>query len=333
MLGGAKRNRKGRALAVRSLILAGLVVSTVASPLVAGEIVIQPMETMEIKALFGRVESRFVVPARSRIGGTLTVLDITEGSEAKAGQVIARIVDPKLESQLAAAEARISSAKSQLENAETELTRNEELLAKGATTIQRVDTVRTTVEVARNGVAEAEAARQVTATLIEDGNVLAPADGRVLSVPVRLGAVVMPGEVVATITGGGVFLRLAIPERHASGLTVGAEVAVDGGKGTIEKVYPQIEQGRVIADVAVEGLSDSFIGQRILVQVPVATRLVLAVPDAAIEQRAGLDLVRIKAGEGEVEVTVIPGAEIAGPDGPLREILTGLRAGDTVMTP
>jgi membrane fusion protein, multidrug efflux system len=333
MLGGAKRNRKGRALALRSLILAGLVVSTVASPLVAGEIVIQPMETMEIKALFGRVESRFVVPARSRIGGTLTVLDITEGSEAKAGQVIARIVDPKLESQLAAAEARISSAKSQLENAETELTRNEELPAKGATTIQRVDTVRTTVEVARNGVAEAEAARQVTATLIEDGNVLAPADGRVLSVPVRLGAVVMPGEVMATITGGGVFLRLAIPERHASGLTVGAEVAVDGGKGTIEKVYPQIEQGRVIADVAVEGLSDSFIGQRILVQVPVATRLVLVVPDAAIEQRAGLDLVRIKAGEGEVEVTVIPGAEIAGPDGPLREILTGLRAGDTVMTP
>ncbi len=333
MLGGAKRNRKGRALALRSLILAGLVVSTVASPLVAGEIVIQPMETMEIKALFGRVESRFVVPARSRIGGTLTVLDVTEGSEAKAGQVIARIVDPKLESQLAAAEARISSAKSQLENAETELTRNEELLAKGATTIQRVDTVRTTVEVARNGVAEAEAARQVTATLIEDGNVLAPADGRVLSVPVRLGAVVMPGEVVATITGGGVFLRLAIPERHASGLTVGAQVTVEGGKGTIEKVYPQIEQGRVIADVAVEGLSDSFIGQRILVQVPVATRLVLAVPDAAIEQRAGLDLVRIKAGEGEVEVTVIPGAEIAGPDGPLREILTGLRAGDTVMTP
>lgn len=320
-------------MALRSLILAGLLASAVASPLVAGEFVVQPMETMENKALFGRIESRFVVPARSRIGGTLTVLDVTEGSEAKAGQVIARIVDPKLESQLVAAEARIASARSQLENAETELKRNEELLAKGATTTQRVDAVRTAVEVARNAVAEAEAARQVTATLIEDGNVIAPADGRVLSVPVRLGAVVMPGEPVATITGGGVFLRLAIPERHAAGLSVGAEVAVDGGKGTIEKVYPQIEQGRVIADVAVDGLSDSFIGQRILVQVPVATREVLAVPDAAIEQRAGLDLVKIKAGEAEVEVTVIPGAEVAGPNGPLREILTGLRAGDTVITP
>ena len=116
-------------------------------------------------------------------------------------------------------------------------------------------------------------------------------------------------------------------------LAVGASVDVDGGKGAIEKIYPQIEQGRVIVDVAVDGLSDSFIGQRILVRVPVEARQVLAVPDAAIEQRAGLDLVRIKTAEGEMEVTVIPGAEVQGPDGPLREILTGLRAGDTVIVP
>jgi len=236
------------------LILVGLVTAFQAAPVAAEDLVIQPIETFETKALFGRVESRFVVPARSRIGGTLTALEVTEGSQAQAGAVIARITDPKLESQLAAADARIASAKSQLENAETELARNEELLAKGATTTQRVDQVRTTVEVARNALAEAKAARQVTATLIEDGNVLAPADGRVLSVPVRPGAVVMPGEPVATITGGGVFLRLAIPERHALGLTVGATVEVEGGSGTIEKVYPQIEQGRVIVDVAVEGL-------------------------------------------------------------------------------
>lgn len=320
-------------MAHRHLKLASLVLALSALQAAAEEIVVQPMEVMESKALFGRVESRFVVPARSRIGGTLSVLDVSEGSAAKAGQVIARIIDPKLESQLAAAEARIASARSQLENAETELQRNEELLAKGATTVQRVDQVRTTVEVARNGVAEAEAARQVTATLIEDGNVLAPADGRVLSVPVRLGAVVMPGEAVATITGGGVFLRLAIPERHALGLTLGASVDVDDGAGKIEKIYPQIEQGRVIVDVAVDGLSDSFIGQRVLVRVPVASRSVLAVPETAIEQRAGLDLVTIKTTAGEAEVTVIPGRVVTGPDGPLREILTGLRAGDTVIVP
>ena len=44
---------------------------------------------------------------------------------------------------------------------------------------------------------------------------MAPGDGRVLTVPVTRGAVVLAGEPIATIGGGGFFLRLAIPERHA----------------------------------------------------------------------------------------------------------------------
>lgn len=317
---------------MRAVIL-GLALPALALPALSAEYVLSPVTVDETKALYGRVESRFVVPARSRIGGTLTALDVSEGSAAETGQVIARIVDPKLESQLAAADARIAAAKSQLANAETELKRNEELLDRGATTVQRVDQVRTAVEVARNAVAEAEAAREVTVQQIAEGDVLAPASGRVLTVPVRLGEVVMPGEPVATIAGGGVFLRLAIPERHAADLSVGASVGLEGGRGRIEKVYPQIENGRVIADVAVEGLADTFNGQRILVRVPVAQREVLAVPQAAIETRAGLDIVTVRAGGHDAEVTVVPGGIVETADGPLREILTGLRAGDTVIMP
>ncbi|MFM2355853.1 MAG: hypothetical protein RLZZ528_1589 [Pseudomonadota bacterium] len=317
---------------MRAMIL-GLALTGLAVPSAAADLVLAPVTVSETKALFGRVESRFVVPARSRIGGTLTTLDVSEGSAAETGQVIARIVDPKLESQLAAADARIAAARSQLANAETELTRNEALLDRGTTTVQRVDQVRTTLEVARNAVAEAEAARAVTVQQIAEGEIVAPASGRVLTVPVRLGEVVMPGEPVATIAGGGVFLRLAIPERHAPDLAVGAEVDAGNARGRIEKVYPQIENGRVIADVAVDGLSDAFIGQRVLVRVPVASRDVLAVPDSAIASRAGLDFVTIHAGGAEAEVTVVPGGLVETPEGLMREILTGLRAGDAVVVP
>ena len=48
-------------------------------------------------------------------------------------------------------------------------------------------------------------------------------DGRVLEVPLTRGAVVLAGELVAIIGGGGFFLRLAIPERHAFSLREGAE--------------------------------------------------------------------------------------------------------------
>lgn len=321
-------------MAKRFWVGAGMACAMLASPLAAAEITLTPVEVVELKSLYGRVESRFVAPGRSRIGGTLTELTVSEGSMVTAGQVIGRVVDPKLESQLLAADAQISAAKSQLANAESELARYEELMARGATTVQKVDQVRTTVEVARDGVTQVEAAQAVAARQISEGEVLAPADGRVLTVPARVGAVMMAGETVATIAGGGVFLRLALPERHAEGLVIGALVAMEGGgAGKIEKVYPQIEEGRVIVDVAVDGLSDAFIDKRVLVQVPIGSRQVLAVPAGAIETRAGLDLVQIKGAEGPVEVVVVPGGVVETAEGPRVEILTGLRAGDKVIVP
>jgi hypothetical protein len=104
-------------------------------------------------------------------------------------------------------------------------------------------------------------------------------------------------------------------------------------QGRIEKVYPLIENGRVTADVAVDGLSDSFIGQRILVRVPVGSRQVLAVPQGAIQRRAGLDLVELADNGQSRLVTVVPGPVVETADGPMVEILTGLRSGDMVIVP
>ena len=324
-------------VAPRRVFLSLLALLSVPGLAPAGEIILQPIEVAETKALFGQVESRFVVPARSRIGGTITALDVTEGDEVEAGQVIAQIVDEKLELQLAAAEARLAAARSELDNAQTELTRSESLLERGSTTLQAVDRVRTTVTVTRNAVTELDSGRSVILQQMAEGAVKAPSAGRVLSIPTRLGEVVMAGEAVATIAAGQVFLRLAIPERHANGLTVGDRVAIGEGadlrEGRIEKVYPLIENGRVTADVAVDGLSSTFVGQRILVQVPVGTRQALAVPQAAIRRSAGLDLVEIGTGGAARTVSVVPGPVLATPYGPMVEILSGLRSGDTVILP
>lgn len=321
------------AAVARGVLIIAALAALGAGRLMAGEVAVQPVTVTDLKAVYGRVESRFVVPGRSRIGGTLTELSVSEGDAVAAGQVIGLVVDPKLEQQLKAAEAQLSAASSQLTNGETELRRYEELLSRGATTTQKVDQVRTTVEVARDAVTQAEASRAGIAQQISEGEVLAPAAGRVLTVPIRVGEVVMGGESVATIAGGGAFLRLAIPERHAMDLAPGADVELDQGKGRIEKIYPQIEGGKVTVDVAVDGLSDAFIDRRVLVRVPIGTRQVLAVPQAAIETRAGLDLVQVKGAEGPVEVVVVPGGTVQTPDGARVEILTGLNAGDVVLVP
>ena len=214
---------------MRSLTLLAAILIPIASH--AAEIELKPVDVIETKAVFGRVETRDVIAARARIGGTLVSIDVTEGDQVKQGDTIALVADQKLALQMNAAEARIRALGSEQANARTELDRARDLLARGATTQQRVDQLRTQVEVLRNQISAAEADKAVIVQQSAEGAITAPATGRVLSKRVTRGAVILPGEAVATIAGGGFFLRLALPERHAATLKVGATVPVDGREG------------------------------------------------------------------------------------------------------
>jgi RND family efflux transporter MFP subunit len=303
-----------------------------AVPAFADSVTLAPVSITEWKAVYGRVEARDRIPARARLGGTLVSLSVAEGDVVAQGDVLAEIVDEKLGFQLAALEAQGQALAAQLANAQTELTRGEELLAQGVTTAQRLDALRTQVDVVTGQIAALEAQRQVVAQQAAEGAVLAPVAGRVLDVPVAQGAVVMPGEAVAQIGGGGIFLRLAVPERHAANLTEGDAIQIEGADGVAEgrlvKVYPLIENGRVVADVEVAGLSDRFVDARVLVRLPVGERAALLVPEAALVTRGGVDFVGI---EGAGLRAVVLGARVSIGGAAMVEVLTGLQAGDVVM--
>jgi RND family efflux transporter MFP subunit len=303
-----------------------------AVPAHADSVTLAPVTLTEWKAVYGRVEARDRIPARARLGGTLVSLNVAEGDMVAQGDVLAEIVDEKLGFQQAALEAQGRALAAQLANAQAELTRGEELLAQGVTTAQRLDALRTQVDVVTGQIAALEAQGQVLAQQAAEGAVLAPVAGRVLDVPVAQGAVVMPGEAVAQIGGGGIFLRLAVPERHAADLTEGDAIQIEGEDGVAEgrlvKVYPLIENGRVVADVEVAGLSDRFVDARVLVRLPVGERAALLVPEAALVTRGGVDFVGL---EGAGLRAVVPGERVTRDGVAMVEVLTGLRAGDVVM--
>ncbi len=266
---------------MQSVILGAAIALAVASSALAETQVLAPVPVTDWKAVFGRIEARDRLPARARLGGTLVELVVKEGDLVAAGDVLGRIVDEKLAFQLSAIDAQRGALAAQLANAEAELQRGEDLLERGVTTVQRLDALRTQVDVIKGQIAATEAERAVVEQQAAEGAVLAPADGRVLDVPVARGAVVMPGEVVAMLGGGGFFLRLAVPERHAAALTLGDTIQIEGPDGpqdgTLERIYPQIENGRVVADVSVDGLPDDFVDARVLVRLPVDTRAALVV--------------------------------------------------------
>jgi RND family efflux transporter MFP subunit len=297
-------------------------------PTQAQEFAVASRDVPDLKAVFATVESLHLTPARTRIGGTIGELAIQEGSRIEVGQRLAVVSDPKLPLQLAALDARIESLQAQQQLAGVELTRVKQLRQSGAASQARLDEAQTNLDVLGAELAAMQAERAVVIEQLAEGAVLAPANGRVLTVQVVNGTVVMPGETVATIAADAYVLRMRVPERHARfiregdrGLETTQETLAEG---RVRLVYPELDQGRVIADVDVAGLGDFFVGERTRVFVSTGTRPAIVVPADHIHKRFGIAYVRIK----DVGETVVqPGLPVEGGV----EILSGLKPGDVLL--
>jgi RND family efflux transporter MFP subunit len=323
---------------VHAVILAGL-----AGPAAADTFSVAPATIGDPKAVFATVESANVVPARARIGGTLAELKVKHGDHVERGNVIATVGDDKLILQMKSLDAQIAGLEAQLAQTQLDLTRSEDLFGRGTIPRARLDEARTAHNVASNSHRARIAERSVIAQQLAEGSVLAPTSGRVLKVPVTPGSVVLAGEAVAVIAEQDFVLRLRVPERHARFLKVGDPIRVDGEElgapgplaGTIRLVYPQVEDGRVVADAAVDGLGDYFVARRVRVWLAAGERSAIVVPATYLTTRFGIDYVRVRlAGDKTTDVVVQRGRATPRPDLPDGlEILSGLKAGDILVQP
>jgi RND family efflux transporter MFP subunit len=289
------------------------------------------------KAVIATVQSVRDVQARARINGTVTLLNVREGDEVKAGDKIALIGDAKLGLQNQGLAARYQAAQAAATKAKLDFARVDELRKAGFATQAKFDESRAALQMAENALEAAGAEQKVVLQQASEGAVLAPSAGRVLRVPVTLGSVVMAGEVIAALSQENYVLRLELPERHAKYLHVGDGVLIaprgigeektDAWRtGTVKLVYPEIKDGRVMADVTSDGGDDYFVGERARVLLPTGRREALFVPTKALIKRGGVPTVLL-AGGGEVAV------QTGLPEGEATEILGGLNDNDTVIVP
>ena len=295
------------------------------------------------KAVFATIESANVVPARARSGGTIIELHVKQGDRVEQGQLIATVGDPKLGLQVNSYSAQVQAAQAQMAQAGLEYQRAQRLIAAGAIAKNAYDQARTNYNVAASNVRSLSAQRAVIQQQGVEGQVLAPTAGRVITVPVTAGTVMMPGDTVSTVAEQDFVLRLQVPARHARYVRVGDPVRLDGSDmglngprfGKIKLVYPQIDNGHVVADATVEGFSDYFVGERVRVWVSAGQRQAIVIPTKLVVTRSGIDYVKLRLTSGEtIDVPVQRGQEIHTPkqrDG--IEILSGLGVGDRLLKP
>jgi RND family efflux transporter MFP subunit len=303
--------------------------------------VVQRMVADE-KAVFATVESISVVPARSRIGGTVVQLNVREGDGVTRGQAIAVVGDEKLGLQMKSLDAQILALQAQADQAQIDFDRTGALVERGTVPRIKLDETRTVLNVAQNGLRAKTAERAVIEQQLTEGQVLAPQDGRVVKRLVAVGSVMLPGDPVVTIAQQDFKLRLRIPERHARFLKQGDRIRVEGAEfaegaakwGVIDLVYPQIEEGRVIADARVDGLGEYFVGDRLRVWISGGERPAFVIPSGYVTTRFGIDYVRLRQTGGTINVPVQRGRDRPTPDFPNGlEILSGIGAGDVLVQP
>lgn len=301
--------------------------------------VVQAAQVRDEKAVFATVESQNIIPARVRTGGTIVSLSVHEGDVVRQGQVIAILTDHKLARQIAALDASINGLLAQQAEAQAELTRNAPLFDNGVISKTAMDQFRTAVSVTSAGVKARTAERAAVEEQITQGQVLAPASGRVLTVPVAVGAVMMGGEAVATVAAQDRVVRLQIPESNAFSLNVGDIIQIDGdgapSNGAVSLIYPHVNQGVVQADIKIAASDSYFVGQRVRAWVPMKPRSALVIPASFLMIRFGMDFARVHVKDGQdMDVPVERGQTASLPSGDDGvEILTGLKPGDQLVRP
>lgn len=293
----------------------------------------------DLKPVAATVESSHPASARIRTGGTLDSVLVREGDRVSKGQVIAIVADAKLQRQLEAIDQQIAGLKARAAQTQSDLDRNRALFESGVTSPTDMDALRAGALVATAELKTQEAAKASLQEQINQGQVLAPSAGRVLTIPASAGMVVMPGETIATLSQSTLVVRINIPESSAKSIRSGDSLKIEGSGmpplATVSTIYPQIRDGEVEIDATTQGGVDYFVGERIRAWVPVGERRNIVVPVVYVSSRYGLDFVHLKIANG----TIIEAPVQRGEASPLSdgtegvEILSGLQSGDLLVQP
>ena len=220
----------------------------------------------------GYVTARRRATVSSKVTGKLVEVLVEEGMAVRKGQVLARLDDATVRSQLALAEARLGVAQRgfaeqevRLLEAELTLGRTRRLIEEGVVGTAEldgaeaeVDSLKARIALARGQVVVAEREIDVFRTQLDDMVIRAPFDGVAISKDAEA------GEIISPVSAGGGFTRTGISTIVDMG---SLEIEVDVNESYINRVQ---DDQRVVATL--DAYPDWDIPAAVITTVPAADR-------------------------------------------------------------
>lgn len=316
----------------------------------------------------GYVTARRRATVSSKVTGKVIEVNVEEGMDVRAGQVLARLDDSTLQAalrlyraQLEAARRQIPESEVRLEQARTQLQRQERLRKEGLNTPNDIDNARAEVDSlvariasAQEAVKVAESQISMQQTAIDDTIIRAPFTGVAISKDAQV------GEMISPVSAGGGFTRTGI-------CTIvdmrSLEIEVDVNESYINRVrggqpvtavldaYPDWQiPAAVIAVVPTADRQKATVlvrigfkdlDPRILPDMGVKVTFLREADQAATPVAQAVTLVpqgAVKTDNGSTFVFLISGQTVerraiktGGTDGNRVEVVAGLKGGDRVV--
>ena len=312
-----------------------------------------PSQTQSVLTASGYVVARRKAAVASKGTGRLVLLNVEEGDQVKKGQLIARLEDADVVAARERARQSLLLAEADLYDAKTSYERTRILLKQGIIAQADYDVaeardkrVVASIDVARFVLKEAEVA-------VDNTRIIAPFDGTVLKKNADV------GEIVAPLAGAASSKAAVVTIADMSSLEVDADVS----EANIIRVAPE-QQCEITLDAYPQQRYPGYVtnivptadrskatvlvkirfkeyDQRVLPEMsakisflPIGYKadsadhkLLLAVPEAAVANRAGRAVIYQIRDDRAVEVPVSTGQKLGG----LIEIKSGIKEGDKII--
>ncbi|MCA8881672.1 MAG: efflux RND transporter periplasmic adaptor subunit [Rhodobacteraceae bacterium] len=167
-------------------------------------------------AFIGRVEAVNSVDLVARVGGFLREIDVSDGAEVKAGQLMFRIEPEQYQATLEARQADLERAEAQQALAQIELRRKQQLVDKGTSPQSELDIATANNKAAEADITAAKAAVEQARLDLSYTQITAPFDGQIGSISASVGALVGPetGALATLVSLRPIYVTFSVNERQ-----------------------------------------------------------------------------------------------------------------------
>lgn len=237
----------------------------------------KPVETVAVTTAYpyqaatqlnaaGYVVAQRKASVASKATGRLEWLGVAEGSQVKAGQVIARLENRDAQAQVEQANASVNAAKAELMDAEQALTRARDLARQKFISVSALDTAQARFDKAKAGVGVAQANRRAAQVAADQTQIRAPFDGVVLTKTANVGDVITPfssaleskGAVVTMADMETLEVEADVSEANVAKIRVGqpCEIQLDAFpekrlRGVVSRTVPTVDRAKATVLVKV----------------------------------------------------------------------------------